>query len=378
MTRWKHIGTLVLLYSLFAGCSHHRLMDGAALDAPEPFWNWGGGPGRCGFVADGLEFPLDLAWMHKAQAGVERALCAVDDCVVFGTKDGTLILLDAERGKPERRIRYRKKSGVTCAVDGVRLISAQRWEGNALEAAHWKTLERIWLAPTDFVEGEPLLAGGSVVVAGISGKVFCFDIDSGSRVWERRLGAPVAGSPASAEGSVFLADTDGSLWSLGLGEGDIRWRRRFPGTFVAGPMTGGGALFVGSKEGRFYAVDASTGETLWEERTRGGVFEAAAAAGGFVFYGTARGDLVCRDAVRGEERWRLTTDAAIGASPLVTENAVVFGNLDGVVYAADRRDGGLLWEYRARGRVRTTPLVWNGMLICASEDEYVYGFRPKN
>ena len=376
MKRWMHIFIPGVLLATVMACSHRRLLEENGAREPDRSWNWGGTPGRSGYHAGTTRFPMDLAWIHKAQAGVERALNAFNGYVLFGTKDGTVVILDADRGKPVRRVRFRKKSGVTCVVDGPRLITAQRWGEDVLASTRLNTLERVWHVPSGFVEGEPLLVDGRVVVASVSGELLCLDAETGSRAWGRDLGASVRGSPCSATGAVFLTTEEGSIWSLDTEDGGVRWRHRVSGTFIAGPVAAQGALFVGSKEERFYAFDASTGEPLWSKRTRGRVFEEAAFAGGSVFYGTALGDIVCLEADTGEERWRFETGAGIGASPLVTENAVVFGNLDGLLYALDRFTGEALWRFKARGRVRTTPLIWDGMLFCASEDEYVYGFKP--
>ena len=373
----KHIHSLIsfcFLTAFILGCSQHGLLRSDGSSDPQRRWNWGGEPGRCGLSAEEIVLPMDLAWIHKAQSGVERALCAFDESIVVGTKNGTLLVLNQENGRPVKRIR-KKKAGVTCALDGSRLMTAQRWGESVVEAIDLRTLKLEWSVSSGFVEGEPLVLNDRIIVVNVKGVVYCFDAIEGKRLWSRRLGSRVTGSPASADHTVFIATEDGSIWSLAFHDGSVHWRRRMKGTFISSCVTDDRFLYIGSKEGRFYAFNAAGGDTVWEVKTDGGIFEAAACDDEFVYYGTSRGTLVCRHACTGAERWQFRTKAAAGASPLVTGDYVVFGNLDGKLFLVDNRSGEAVWQYKAKGRIRTTPLVWNGMLICASEDEYVYAFK---
>src|SRR5699024_1346700 len=79
----------------------------------------------------------------------------------------------------------------------------------------WKTLMGYGPKQRNNTSGAPAIANGCVYVGSpYTYSFFSFDVDSGKKLWEYRVNAPVKAAPVITDGHVFFGDTKGYLHVL--------------------------------------------------------------------------------------------------------------------------------------------------------------------
>lgn len=136
----------------------------------------------------------------------------------------------------------------------------------------WKTLMGQGPEQANNTSGAPAIAGGRVYVGSpYTDSFFCFDVDTGRKLWEYRVNAPIKGAPAIAGGLVFFGDTQGFLHVLDVAtgrrpldrHGNPIGKRKLGGSLSAaktvalapgGPVVINQNIFVGSQDDFVYSV----------------------------------------------------------------------------------------------------------------------------
>ncbi len=172
----------------------------------------------------------------------------------------------------------------------------------------WSTVvsgERLGVAAATVsdIAGDPVIDGGRVYAANVSGRLAALDVATGERIWTATEGAV---SPVWPSGnSVFLVNDMGELLRLSSADGAVLWRQPLPG-FVEnrvrrqktrfahyGPVLAGGRLIVASSDGELRQFDPETGALLGSVPIPGGgATTNPAVAGGTLYVVTSRGQLV--------------------------------------------------------------------------------------
>jgi polyvinyl alcohol dehydrogenase (cytochrome) len=186
----------------------------------------------------GPDWDIPMSPMLKPLAG-GRTL------IVFGTKPGEILALDADR-QGEQVWRVNPENGsATNAIPAA--------NGIGLRAAVWGGA----------------LDDRCVYVGSSAGGIAAVQLSDGQRKWRTTLNSTSANKVTHTApvtiipGVVFAAGTDGRLWALASGDGHVLWSfetaRRFDtvnsvaahgGSIVStGPTVAGGMLFVGSGYG---------------------------------------------------------------------------------------------------------------------------------
>ena len=152
-------------------------------------------------------------------------------------------------------------------------------------------------------------------------------------------GESFAGAPAVAGGTVFLAGESGRVYALEAAGGRRRWVYETKSSFQAAPAVQKGWVFVGDLDGRFHCLGAETGESVWKFDADGAITAAAALADQDVLFATETGTLYALDLCSGEERWRLSLGDQLQSTPTIAGDAVIVGGCDGRLHVIDLKTG---------------------------------------
>jgi outer membrane protein assembly factor BamB len=230
-------------------------------------------------------------------------------------------------------------------------------------------------ATRDSVYASPAVAGGTVYVGNISGKVYALDAATGHPRWSHTIGGSFS-SPAVAGGTVYVV-SDQKVYALDAATGHLRWSHTTGGS-ASGPAVAGGTVYVGSD--KVYALDAATGHLRWSHTTGGNFVRGPAVAGGIVYVGSDdRKDdrtVYALDAATGHPRWAYTTGGRV-SDPAVAGGTVYVGSFDGKVYALDAATGHPRWAYTTGGRVFASPAVASGTVYVGSDRGKVYALDAR-
>ena len=198
------------------------------------------------------------------------------------------------------------------------------------------------------VETTPAVSWGVLVVGDESGRVRCFDADTGKLRWTAVTGATVRGVPAIYGDCAYAGSDDGYVYALALTDGSLVWRFRTGNKVRASLLVADGTVFVGSQDGHFYAIDAVQGTERWDFTAQGRIFGGAALGGGHVYFGDDAGYVYGVDASSGRAVWtrQLTTDTSgitsgVVESPTLDEQNgwVYVGSVNHFLYCLDATSG---------------------------------------
>jgi alcohol dehydrogenase (cytochrome c) len=76
------------------------------------------------------------------------------------------------------------------------------------------------------------------------GELVALDLETGRRLWRRRLPQPDFGCATVAGGVVFTSTFDGTLYGFDASDGRTRWKLHLPAGINACPAVAGGLLLV--------------------------------------------------------------------------------------------------------------------------------------
>jgi outer membrane protein assembly factor BamB len=130
------------------------------------------------------------------------------------------------------------------------------------------------------IRGRPVIDRGRVIVTANSGRTFAIDLRTGTRLWERRLGA--SSSPWVAGEFIYIVTNTGELVCLSRKTGGIKWVTQLPRfddpedregpIFWSGPVLAGDRLLIGGSNEQVWSVSPYTGKLLGRIKLRGAVY----------------------------------------------------------------------------------------------------------
>jgi outer membrane protein assembly factor BamB len=264
-------------------------------------------------------------------------------------------------------------------------------------------------------EFPPAIAQGRILQLSDDAHLVARNIDTGNKVWDRKLGALSASSPAIEGGRVYVTLLQGSKGSgsgrvvcLRFGDGKILWSKSLSSRSESSPLVAGGRVFFGSEGGTLYAMDADSGKTdwtysaggavkgsptlsdgilyfgayggsvhavrardgarVWSKRAAGGLlrggnfYATAAVAFGRVYVGATDGRMYSFSAKDGRVAFAHQTGRYVYSSAAVKDvpgvgPTIFFGSYDGTFYALDAKSGNVRWTFRSGGRISGSPTI---------------------
>jgi hypothetical protein len=110
---------------------------------------------------------------------------------------------------------------------------------------------------------QPVVAGTTVFVADMDGKVYAIALTDGKTLWVGDNPRGTCGTAAVVDGVVVVTSIPGALAGLNAQTGKPRWRLETPKAITGSVLAVAGSVFTGCHDGRVYAVEAGTGKRLW-------------------------------------------------------------------------------------------------------------------
>lgn len=244
-------------------------------------------------------------------AAALAAACGAALLAVFGTQRGTEAPpLRQGREAPAAaraplgvawRVPVPARAGRPCAVANGWIV-ADAAGGVAKVSLEGRALWRVSFSNEAF-EGASESAGGQVVVASASGRVFGLEGETGAEVWRRATDArfqhaPRVGRRGGEPVLWLVSQEDGRLFCLRAADGAAVWTTDETNRCDGEPAAWPGRIAYGNCDGAVYVFDASEGKLLGkvevgaEEQMAGGI---RVLADGRLATGTRSGKLVLVD-----------------------------------------------------------------------------------
>ena len=367
---------LLLLVLLLGGCNTLRLGTPAPDAAPTAV----SAP------------PLERLWERNVNAGFGPAAPLVlGEHVLVGTREGDVVLLDAETGAVDGRQSFGDSvEGPLAFSAGRRLLYVASALPGQVIAHDLVRGERAWRWKSRDL-GTPdagvVHVRGHVVAPLSDGHIVGLDATDGARRWLVRPDstARFVAPPVVVDDVVVVVDDRGQVRRIDPAAGTVQSTVSVGGAVEHAPTVAGGLLVVPRTDGYLVAVDLAAMATRWRvpfsesARVPPRVGPPAAAAVGgraHIVAGATNGRTVAVDAATGRVAWVRDFDAHANGTPLVSGGFVYIGTTDQRVLALDAASGETRWETSVRGRVKSGLAAADGVLFVLTEPRHVVAFGP--
>src|SRR6202041_3681911 len=109
----------------------------------------------------------------------------------------------------------------------------------------------------------PAVDNGVVFAASDKGEVLATQLDTGRRVWLKKLKLPLSAGPAAGAGMVVLGSSKGTVVALDGATGRELWRAGLNSELLSPPAISQKIVVIRSVDGRLHGIDAHDGKELW-------------------------------------------------------------------------------------------------------------------
>jgi len=193
------------------------------------------------------------AWRAELDTSIVAAPARVGSALLVAAADGTLFALDPATGAVRERIDPGAGPvwGDPALLDEDQAIYATL-EGQVFAVTADLEIVARRSFPSQFYAG-PVLAEGTLILAGHEGTVWAYAWESAEIRWRRDLTATLRAAPAIGPRSVAVGDLGGTLYQLDRETGDLLWHARLDGAITAAPLVRGADLYVVTEQGTLYA-----------------------------------------------------------------------------------------------------------------------------
>jgi outer membrane protein assembly factor BamB len=234
----------------------------------------------------------------------------------------------------------------------------------------------LWEAKADeAIEATPVVGGGRVICADVTGKVYAFDQRSGELLWKQDFGTGFIASPAISGQTVVLGDFDGNIFALDAKTGEQRWKQTTEGEVSGSVGFYQQNVLATSSDGKLYCFALQDGAVQWTYQTDDQVKCSPTVAGDRTFLGGCDGQLHVVDLKTGKSVDKpLPLGGPTGSTPAVLGSKAFVPIMDGAVLAFDYQTGELLWRYEDEERpqeYRNSAAVSEDVVIVSSQFKQV-------
>jgi outer membrane protein assembly factor BamB len=213
-------------------------------------------------------------------------------------------------------------------------------------------------------------------------KLWSENVGGGKKQMLLRLGL----GPAVDKGIVFAGSHKGELLAVSLDTGKRVWEKKLKLPLSAGPGVGDGMLVVGTSKGEVLALDGATGRELWHTRVNSELLSAPAVSEKVVVMRSVDGRLHGLNAGDGKELWsveqqvpRLSLRGT--AIPVIAKDVAICGFDDGKVMAVSLNTGDTVWDATLaapHGRTELDRLVdVDSAVRVIGDDVFATGFQGR-
>ncbi|MGB3627163.1 MAG: PQQ-binding-like beta-propeller repeat protein [Henriciella sp.] len=248
--------------------------------------------------------------------------------------------------------------------------TATKTAGHVAAAAN---LERAWRVDAgagsnrkSALTTPPVASETAIFVIDSKQTVRAFDLDTGSRLWQRELDSGnrrdktgIGSGIAVAGDRLIVASGFGFVSALDVANGAEIWRRDMEAPMTGSPTIKDGRAFVSSNNNEVFALDLSDGQIVWTDQA---IAETArilgspssAAVEDIVITPYSSGEIIAYLAANGRRLWtealsrpgRFTPISSINdiaSRPVIGGGLVFAANQSGVMAAIDGRSGNRVW-----------------------------------
>jgi outer membrane protein assembly factor BamB len=189
-----------------------------------------------------------------------------------------------------------------------------------------------------------------------------------TKIWESDGHGPIISGPVIYGGGVYAGSHDKRIYAFDENTGSLLWQYQTGGWVDASPAVSGNSLYVVSRDGYLYAFDRRSGAIGWKAALGASSISSPLILGGRIWVGTGSpsNNLMVFDAATGNLLAALPAGQPVNSPPSTDGINVYFGANNGKLYAININTLSVAWSYQTMGgRYGTTAAAVSGGIVYA-------------
>jgi len=316
--------------------------------------------------------PYKVIWETGTKSVIPDQLLAIDNYLIFTSKNGNLTFLDIEKGDVIGESRIAPAFEHAPIIDGQVLFYATNLGNETLVALNLLNLKKIWKLNLPHLYTSPLIWKDRIYVGTKDGRLFCVDKKLGEIFWHFNAKASLFGVPAEKEGKIYFCDVKGSIYCIDGLTGKNLWITDLQPNIYSGPVIGKDKLYLGTTAGIFYALNLISGKILWEMESGGSIYSNASYKDNVIYFGNNSHKIFALDADNGHAIWEFQTQGIINSAPLLGGNLLYIGSWDHNLYILSQNSGELIQRVEFKRPIKSSPLLYKSNLFIHVANDHLF------
>jgi len=201
-----------------------------------------------------------VKWKYESDNYINGAAACANGKAMFGGCDGFLHIVDVASGKLDKKIDVATYVAGSVTVENDKAYIGD-YDGRFFQV-DIKTGKTTWVWEDEKTHlqfiASPALVGDNVLTANYNKFLYCFDKNSGKKLWEYNTGRQVEASPVVVKDKVIIGNMRGDLAMVNLSDGKLIWSYEVGSQIISNPAVAGGKIFVGAYDGNVYCFGSPT------------------------------------------------------------------------------------------------------------------------
>jgi eukaryotic-like serine/threonine-protein kinase len=199
-----------------------------------------------------------------------------------------------------------------------------------------------------------------VFVNDLSGRVYCFNIDTGEKIGKLKNKGYVYSTPVIDQNLLIYVCAIGDENASYLYYYDLRKSQSIREVKITGRVltellkTKRGIIFT-TENGIVYCYDFF-GEKLWETNTGEVAYSSPAQKDSTIVFGNNKGEIISVNAVNGKLQYRVQIGGCFFGGATIKSSDVFLGDDNGNLYSINYESGKLNWSLCTGSKIRMTPV----------------------
>jgi outer membrane protein assembly factor BamB len=285
------------------------------------------------------------------------------------------------------------------------------------------SLKKMWDAEINgsFPNSSVSIYGRYVFVNDLSGRVYCFDMNSGDKIGQLKNKGAVYSTPVldrdlviylSSQNDENISDLcfynlkeskylkeikvsgraltelvktdDGIIFTTEMGIvykynilGEKLWETDTKAVTYNSPALKDSSIVFGNNNGEIISLNAKDGRIQYRNIIGDYFYGGTSISGSEIFIGDNNGILYSVDLLTGNINWKIKTGARIIITTACDNDNIYIGNLNGDFYSIGKLTGKINWGKKLGSLFNITPLITDNYIILPDQNEKIY-FVEKN
>ncbi len=271
------------------------------------------------------------------------------------------------------------------------------------------SLEQVWVSETSgsFNSTSPVIYDKYLFMADLSGKVYCFDIETGKTIGAEKSKGAVNNAPVVYRTRLFFIVNDykeptSTLFYYDFLTGEYLSENKIPGRIsnemlktydgvyvlsdrgtlykfnyigqkeweietktltISSPIIKDQIIFWANSNGEIVSVNLNEQKILYRKKITENIEASIGIKNNYGFVGDTKGKFYKFNLENGKPVWEINTGSKIINIPVFSQTSIFIGNLAGDVFCLDISNGKKIWNTNTGGVINAAPLLFENYLV---------------